>query len=92
MITCKYCGVELKELPKEVLMYEDLPKYATIMYCEVCGTRFIVENGKIVDELEDDDECCILCRHSDRDGKFCYLHKKEISDPYEEWCPDFEEG
>jgi len=36
----------------------------------------------------EDDECCILCRHSDRDGKFCYLHKKEI-DPYE-WCPDFE--
>ena len=88
MTLCKYCGCELKELPKEGLIYKDLPKNATIMYCEVCGARFIVENGKIVDELEDDDECCILCRHSDRDGKFCYLHKKEI-DPYE-WCPDFE--
>jgi len=56
MTTCKYCGVELKELPKEVLMYEDLPKNATIMYCEICGTRFIVENGKIVDELEEGEE------------------------------------
>ena len=56
MITCKYCGIELKELSKEVLMYEGLPKNATIMYCEVCGARFIVENGKIVDELEEDEE------------------------------------
>jgi len=56
MITCKYCSVELKELPKEVLIYEDLPKNTTIMYCEICETRFIVENKKIIDELEEDEE------------------------------------
>jgi len=46
---CSYCGCELSDLPSEISREEDLPK---LMYCAVCDVVFLVQNDRIVDELE----------------------------------------